>query len=64
LRHIQLLHNQNGPFWKQILKRNLRNGQIDIVIGKNYSFKRDNSKHAIPLTGKFNKEANDCGLVH
>jgi len=34
------------------------------VIGKNYFYMRDNLKHDIPLTGKFNKEANDYGLVH
>ena len=38
--------------------------KIDIVIGKNYSFKRDNFEHDIALSVKFNKEANDCGLVH
>jgi len=32
---------------------------VDIVSDKNDSFKRDNFKHDIPLTGKFNKEAND-----
>jgi len=37
--------------------------KIDIVIGKNYSFKRDNFKPDIPLGGKLNK-ANYCSLVH
>ena len=36
---------------------------FDIVNGKNYSFKRDNFKHDIPLTRKFNEEANYCGLL-
>jgi len=38
--------------------------KIDIGTGKNDSFKRDNFKHDIPLTEKFNKEASYLDLVH
>jgi len=56
-------HSQSKWFFlKTNSKKNLRNGK-KIDNGKNYSFKRDNFND-IPLTGKFNKEANDCGLVH